>query len=198
MRTHIILFFSALLVLGACKPGKGDANVLAQDDMISLLVDVHMVDGYLASQPNNDSLYIYGTGQYQYIFKQHHTDSATFKRSMKYYTMRDDDMVKMYDEVNKKLQVKQDSILAVITKEQAIATNRAQKMQKEQERKAKLRQDSLNKKYQQDIKGIKKDSLVKAKKIAIEKAKKDAIQKARASGKKALLKPKKFNTTKIQ
>lgn len=189
MRTHIILFFSALLFLSACKPEGNHANVLGKEDMISLLVDVHMVDGYLATQPNNDSLYVYGTGLYKFIFKQHRTDSATFRRSMKYYTMRDEDMVNIYEEVNKRLQVKNDSVLAVITKDQEIAQKHAQKVQKEQERKAKMRQDSLNKKRDEDLKGIKKE--------AIAKAKKDSIIKAQAAAKKALLKPKKLNTTKI-
>ncbi|MFD2146568.1 DUF4296 domain-containing protein [Mucilaginibacter antarcticus] len=156
MRKHIILFFSALLVLGACKYGGGNADVLGEDDMVSLLVDVHMMDGYLASQPNNDSLYRYGTGRYLYIFKQHHTDSATFKRSMKHYTMRDEVLVKIYEEVNKRLLAKNDSIVAVIAKDQKNAERQAKNAQKDQERKAKLRQDSINKRYQDDLKGIKR------------------------------------------
>ncbi|MES2810509.1 MAG: DUF4296 domain-containing protein [Bacteroidota bacterium] len=198
MRKHIVLFFSALLVLGACKSGDGNADVLGEGDMISLLVDVHMVDGYLSTQPNNDSVYVYGTGQYQYIFKQHHTDSATFRRSLKYYTMRDEVMVKMYEEVNKRLQIKNDSLLALLAKDQKNAERQAQKAQKERERLGKIRQDSVNKKYQEDIKGIRKDSIEKAKKAAIAKAKKDSIQQARANMRKALLKPKKLNTTKLQ
>jgi hypothetical protein len=198
MRTHIILFFSALLFLGACKSDGGGADVLGQDDMVSLLVDVHMVDGFLVSQPNNDSLYRYGTGRYLYVFKQHHTDSATFKRSMRYYTMRDEELVKIYEEVNKRLQVKNDSVLAVITKEREIAEKQAKKAQKEQERKAKMLQDSAKKKYQDDIKAIRKDSIAKAKQYALAQLKKDSIKKAQAAAKKALLKPKKLNTTKIQ
>ncbi len=198
MRKHIVLFFSALLVLGACKSGDGNADVLGEGDMISLLVDVHMVDGYLSTQPNNDSVYVYGTGQYQYIFKLHHTDSATFRRSLKYYTMRDEVMVKMYEEVNKRLQIKNDSLLALLAKDQKNAERQAKKAQKEQERLGKIRQDSVNKKYQEDIKGIRKDSIEKAKKAAIAKAKKDSIQQARANMRKTLLKPKKLNTTKLQ
>jgi hypothetical protein len=184
MRKHIILFFSALLFLSACKPSDDSSGIIKQDDMVRLLVDVHVVDGYLALQPTNDSLYKYGTGRYLYLFKQYHTDSAQFKRSMKYYTAHDDVLVKMYEEVNKILQKKSDSVLAVITKEQEITRKQGEKAQK---RIAKLKEDSIKRKFQQDLKLIKLDSIKRAKKFA----KQDSLKKAKAQrGKKAVLKPK--------
>jgi hypothetical protein len=191
MRKHIILFFSALLFLYACKPGDDTSGIIKQDDMVKLLVDVHVVDGYLALQPNNDSLYKYGTGRYQYLFKQHHTDSAQFKKSMKYYASHDEVLVKMYEEVNKILQKKSDSILAVITKEQEITRKQGEKAQK---RIAKLKEDSIKRRFQQDIKLIRLDSVNKAKKAA----KEDSIKKAKAQIKKTALKPKIKANTKIK
>jgi hypothetical protein len=193
MRKHIILFFSALLFLFACKPGDDSSGIINQDDMVRLLVDVHLIDGYLATQPNNDSLYKYGTGRFMYLFKQYHTDSAQFKKSMKYYTEHDEVLAKMYEEVNKILQKKSDSLLAVISKEQEIARKQGEKTQ---QRIAKLKEDSLKRKFQQDLKLIKLDSIKRAKKAA----KEDSIKKAKAlNSKKTLLKPKaKKNTTKIK
>jgi hypothetical protein len=190
MRKHIILFFSALLILSACKSGNDSSGIIKQDDMIKLLADIHLADGYLATQPNNDSLYVYGTGQYQYIFKQHQTDSAAFKRSMKYYSRHDKDMVAIYEEVTKILQKKSDSVLAAIAREQEIAKKQGEKAQKALAQKEKLKQDSVKRKFENDLKLIKQDS--------VKKAKKDALKKAAAASKKALLKPKKLNTTKIK
>lgn len=190
MRKHIILFFSALLFLSACKPAGDDTNgIIGQDDMVKLLVDIHLTDGYLATQPNNDSLFKYGTGQYEYIFKKHSTDSASFKKSFRYYTMHDEQMVKMYEEVTKVLQAKNDSLLAVISKEQEINNKR---QEKEAKRIAKIKQDSIQKKFKEVLESVRKDSIARAKK--------DSIQKAKAAAKKkpVPLKPKKTNTTKIK
>jgi hypothetical protein len=192
MRKHIILFFSALLFLSACKSGNDASGIIDQDRMTRLLVDVHIVDGVLASQPNPDSLFVQGTGRYVYLFNQYHTDSAQFKKSMIYYTKHDEVLVKMYEQITKTLQFKNDSILALITKEQEISRKQADKAQKKI---AKLKQDSIQKKFQKDLKLIKQDSINRVKAAA----KQDSIKKAKAlAGKKTLLKPKKKTTTKIK
>lgn len=186
MRKHIILFFSALLVLSACKPDKNAVGVIGEDDMVKLMVDVHLVDGYLAMYPNNDSLFRYGTGRYEYVFKKHNTDSAGFKKSFRYYSMHDEQLVKIYEQVNKILQAKSDSLIKIVEKEQEAARKRDEK---EAKRKSKITQDSLKKVLLEQQKIVKKDSIARAKK--------DSIQKAKAA-KKNLLKPKKLNNTKIK
>ena len=49
MRKHIILFFSALLFLFACDDNKETKGIIPRDQMVNLLVDVHLVDGSLAA-----------------------------------------------------------------------------------------------------------------------------------------------------
>lgn len=142
MHKHIILFFSALLFLLACKQGSDSKGVINVAEMTRLLVDIHIVDGSLAQQPNADSLYKYGTGRYLYLFKQYHTDSAQFKRSVRYYTSNPDVLIKMYDDVNKMLQFKADSLNKLITAETVKANKRQTDALKKSQKK---QQDSIAK-----------------------------------------------------
>jgi hypothetical protein len=181
MRKHISLFFSALLFLYACK-GSGDASgVINSDDMVPLLVDVHLVDGSLATQGGADSLYKNGTGRYLLVFKQHHTDSAQFKKSMKYYATQAETMLKIYNEVNKILQAKNDSLAMIIMKDQQRVVQDQAKVSKQLAEKTakadKLRQDSM-------LKAIKERDL-KVMKENTRKFKLDSIKKAKG------IKPKK-------
>ncbi len=149
MRKHIILFFSALLLLFACKQGSAPKGIIDEDEMVHLLTDIHIIDGSLALEPGTDSLYKFGTGRYVYLFKQYHTDSAQFKKSVKYYTTQPEEMMKMYDEINKLLQAKTDSLNKVIAAEALKARTEEAKAMKKAE---KLKQDSIAKARQDSIK----------------------------------------------
>ncbi|GAA4102707.1 DUF4296 domain-containing protein [Mucilaginibacter panaciglaebae] len=151
MRKHIILFFSALLFLFACNNDKDAKGVLGRDEMVNLLVDVHLVDGSLLNQPNGDSLYRNGTGRYFYVFKQHHTDSAQFRKSMAYYVSHPDVMIPMYDDIAKILQAKSDSINALVAKDNEITRRRMERLQKKTQ---KGKQDSSSDKMKDDAKKI--------------------------------------------
>jgi len=162
MRKHIILFFSALLFLSACEQSDDSRGVIQQDKMVRLLTDVHIVDGTLASQPNMDSLYTQGTGKYMYLFEQYHTDSAQFKKSVKYYAVHPDVLLKMYDEITKRIQAKADSLNKIIASENEVVRKKeAIRLKKEE----KLRKDSLLIKAKENALKIKKDSLANAVKI---------------------------------
>jgi hypothetical protein len=79
--------------------------------MVSLLTDIHIIDGKLGDvNPAPDSLYKYGIGDYLVIFKRHKTDSAQFRKSFKYYTIHSDEMLKIYEQVAKNLKKKTDSL----------------------------------------------------------------------------------------
>jgi len=159
MRKHIILFFSALLFLSACQQSDDNKGVIPRDEMVRLLIDVHIVDGALVMQPNMDSLYTQGTGRYMYLFKQYHTDSAQFKKSVKYYSTHPDVMLKMYDEITKRLQSRIDSINAIFKKQNELQSKRQEAKRKRDE---KLRKDSVLIKAKENALKIKKDSLDKA------------------------------------
>ena len=138
MRKHIILFFSALLFLFACKNEDSASGIIKQDEMVRLLTDVHLTDGSLAEQVGGDSLFKYGTGKYLYLFKKHHTDSAQFKKSMRYYTTHPDELARMYDSVAAKLQVKYDSL-------NKLTNSEAEKARKAMLEADKRRADSIKK-----------------------------------------------------
>jgi hypothetical protein len=147
MHKHIILFFSALLFLFACKSSNDTKGLLRKDVLVHLLVEVHMIDGSLATQTGGDSLYKYGTGRYDQLLKQYHTDSAQFKKSVKYYTTQPDELIKMYADINKILQAKSDSFAKVLAAETKRTTLIAQQKAKAHE---KAKQDSIKLKLKKD------------------------------------------------
>jgi len=118
MRKHIILFFSALLLFVACKFDNTPKGVVKKDKMTAILADLHLVDGSIYSfNQSPDSLYEKANGRYVALFKKHHTDTAEFNRSLKYYSLHPDKMEDMYTDVLKGLQKKQDSLNAIINKQ---------------------------------------------------------------------------------
>jgi len=112
MRKHNILFFLALLFLGACIGSNVPDGIIKPDKMVNLMVDVHIVDGSISninwSAP--DSLYKYGINRYLKVFKNHYTDSLQFKKSMEYYSLHPEQLEEMYAEITEILQAKNDSI----------------------------------------------------------------------------------------
>ena len=112
MRKHNILFFLALLFLGACIGSNVPDGIIKPDKMVNLMVDVHIVDGsiYNIDSPQPDSLYKYGINRYLKVFKNHYTDSLQFKKSMEYYSLHPEQLEEMYAEITEILQAKNDSI----------------------------------------------------------------------------------------
>lgn len=151
MRKHIILFFSALLFLYACNRQEDTSGIIKRDDMVRLLTDIHIIDGSLVLQPNGDSLFKYGTGKFQYLFKQYHTDTAQVRKSMVYYTRHIDILSGMYDEIAKRLQAKTDSMTKVVNKEME-HTRKEQELT--EEKIAKIKRDSIMKASQEKLKII--------------------------------------------
>lgn len=117
MHKYITLFFSVTFFLSACKGGKGHSEIIGHDRMISLLTELHIVDGgmYLVT-PAPDSLYKYGTDRYLKLFKRYHVDSAQFRASMKYYTTQPVELAAMYTQVLVNLKQKTDSVNKIVQK----------------------------------------------------------------------------------
>lgn len=111
MLKYIAPFFWAVMLFEACSGNKTEKGVIPRDQMISLLVDLHIVDGSLYNMVsvNPDSNYKHGNGRYLALFKKHHVDSATFRRSFKYYAGKPVEMEAMYEEVLKHIADKTDS-----------------------------------------------------------------------------------------
>ena len=117
MYKYIALFFSVSLFLTSCKRDSTPAGIIEQKKMISLLTEVHLVDGRMYSVlQSQDSINKYGTTRYDALFKRYHTDSATFKKSLRYYAMEPVQLQKMYDTIVTRLKAKSDSLNKVQNK----------------------------------------------------------------------------------
>src|SRR5580704_15598855 len=94
------LFFSLLLFLYACGGNNVPSDIIQPNEMTALLTQVHITDGSMYNVMQvPDSLYKYGTAKYLKIFKDFHTDSVQFKKSMQYYTTKPELLVSIYDVV---------------------------------------------------------------------------------------------------
>lgn len=152
MRKHLLLFFSALLFIVACSGNKRDGSIIDPDKMVLILTDIHLVDGSMMIYGMSDSLYKYGTNRYSLIFKKHGIDSASFNKSLKYYSGEPDEIIKIYDSVDKLLTAKSDSISKVQAAKTKLEAKRNEaKAKAEQKRKA----DSLKRDSVQAIKTLK-------------------------------------------
>ena len=112
MRFYIYLFFCFVFCLTACvEHDEVPKDVIPKQDMPSLLYDIQMVDGSLSTvNPVPDSLSTHGLALYLAVFKEHHVDSALFRKSMKYYTKRPDLLYDIFAKVKDRLKLKIDSI----------------------------------------------------------------------------------------
>ncbi|HEX3387141.1 MAG TPA: DUF4296 domain-containing protein [Mucilaginibacter sp.] len=125
MHRYKILFFSFSVFLCACGGKTIPGDVIQPDKMVNLLTEVHIADGAMYNVMQlPDSLYKYGTDRYLQIFRQFHTDSVQFRKSMKYYCNNPEMLADMYDKVTDMLKQKSDSLNKVNQKEMAIESKR--------------------------------------------------------------------------
>ncbi|RYU92190.1 DUF4296 domain-containing protein [Mucilaginibacter terrigena] len=111
MQKYISLFFSVLLCLTACQSNNDiPEGVIKEKEMISLLTDIHLTDGELYVIPQiPDSMYKYGSARYQKLFKRHNTTDAIYKKSLKYYTTKPQQLQDMYTKIDAIIKAKLDS-----------------------------------------------------------------------------------------
>jgi len=127
----------ALILLVACNNNKLPAGIVEQKTMVPLLCDFHLAEGYLSSLPI-DSSRMLATNYYAAVFKKYHTDSASFNKSLIYYSRKPEILDQFYIEVQKKLEKMQ-------TDEQAIIDAKMRKIYVADSVKNALVTDSLNK-----------------------------------------------------
>ena len=111
MHKYNKLFFSVLIFLAACNGEHKPDGLIKKDQMITLLTEVHIVDGSMYNLMQvPDTLCKYGTGRYLAMFKKYNTDSVQFKNSFKYYSAHPDIMQSIYEQVSKNIKQKTDSL----------------------------------------------------------------------------------------
>ncbi len=110
MQKYISLFFLGLICLTACERNSVPKDIIQEQQMISLLTDIHLTDGAIYSAPQvPDSLYKYGRAKYDAVFKKHHTTDAEFKKSLKYYSVHPEQVQDMYNKIDAVIKAKIDS-----------------------------------------------------------------------------------------
>lgn len=118
-------------------------EVIPKEQMPSVLLDMHLTDGQLASMPI-DSARTYRDAYYQAIFDRHRIDSNAFKRSIQFYSTRPHILNELYVDVEKRLE----------------ALNRAEQKAIEDNYNAQRRADSIKNARQLDsLRRIARDSL---------------------------------------
>lgn len=121
MQKYIALFFLMPLFLFSCKGDSAPKGIIGHDRMVSLLTEVHLIDGRMYGvYQSQDSINKYSTSRYDALFKRYGTDSATFKKSLKYYTFHPTELAKMYDAITETLKQKTDSMNKIQRKEDSL------------------------------------------------------------------------------
>ena len=91
-----------------------------EDTLVALLVDIHLADGYLASNQQEfaNNLKKIGITKkeeglkdfYASVFKKHSVKNPDFYKTLEYYSFHQDELLKIYERVLDSLNMKMDKI----------------------------------------------------------------------------------------
>lgn len=107
-------FFLLTFWLIACGSDDKPKDLIAEDKMAKVLTEIHILEAQINNlhfQHEDSSVYVYQKMKVK-LLKTFDLDSATFKSSLKYYTLNPDKMKGIYSEVKKLLEVKKKQIQA--------------------------------------------------------------------------------------
>jgi Domain of unknown function (DUF4296) len=110
---RIFYFIIISICFYACKPGI-PKDILQPDKMQQVLIDIHLVDGYISTLPSLDTAKKVGSSFYKGIYKKYDIDSAIYNTSINYYYKHPDLMKKMYDSISVKLGVLREKNAALV------------------------------------------------------------------------------------
>jgi hypothetical protein len=146
MRFYLVLFFCGLGFLFSCSDDKGiPGDVIKEHQMALLLTDIHLVDGTIYNLPNiPDTLAKHGLGLYLAVFKMRHTDTAEFKKSLKFYSTRPDLMNEIYDGVTNRLDSLQKAREKMIKPAVPAASQKNTQQLADSVKKVQVKTDSVN------------------------------------------------------
>lgn len=107
-----IIFLSLLCFLASCGGPKKELlrgklsadSVIPRNEMINVLVDVHLVEASLNLQRNREgNVPLLTQNYYQWLCRKHHISHQRFRDNLNYYKMDPENFSKMYEEVVKNL-----------------------------------------------------------------------------------------------
>jgi hypothetical protein len=106
------MFLSFILILAGCKPsaekelprGLTKDSVIPRSEMISILVDVHILEAALQIQRNKGAdPGVPGDFYYQQLFSRYKISKEKFRKNLSWYESDPEKLRKMYEEVIRKL-----------------------------------------------------------------------------------------------
>lgn len=103
MKSLILVYFT-LIFLTACTSNTSKKDIIEPDKMVEVLTDIHLVDGYISTFMQSDTLKQRASSYYTAIYKHHNIDSLTYKRSLKYYSKNPKLLDTIYFKVERKLE----------------------------------------------------------------------------------------------
>lgn len=114
MYRALFVISALILLLISCKEKK-PKEILDRDDMIDLLVDVHLTDGYLNTLQVDSARKVINP-LYAHLFDTYNLDSLEFEENLRYYLSNPIQAEKMYTIINSRINtintdlMRQDSI----------------------------------------------------------------------------------------
>jgi hypothetical protein len=99
--TRVFTVLMGLIFLISCQ-NQTPKGILSKEKMAALMVDVHLLDGYLTTLPI-DSATRYIHSYYQGVFRNHKIDSIQFEQNLRYYAEHPQDLDKVYEMINNQM-----------------------------------------------------------------------------------------------
>jgi hypothetical protein len=110
IKEKIFILFCLSLFLFSCQQDKTPKGIIEKDKMINVMVDFQITDSYLNQIPNQDTMKMQAHTRYNYIFKKYDIDSATFSRSLDYYSRHIEEFNKMFNGVLERVRIMKNAI----------------------------------------------------------------------------------------
>lgn len=101
----------------SCGNHKHPDGILSEPQMVSILSDLHTVDGYMATLSYSDSTRINGQNLYETIYKKHNISRASYDKSLQYYSTRPEVIDSLYSLVEKRLDARAAALLKIEQRE---------------------------------------------------------------------------------
>lgn len=110
-RFIILMLLVPLFIMGSCQRDRPQKDLLEKDELIPLLIDLHLVYAIQSSAKfRNISLDVDSVDVHTYIFEKHGVSKVAFDSTIAWYSRHPKLFTEIYDEVVMDLTQKQDSL----------------------------------------------------------------------------------------
>jgi hypothetical protein len=110
-RFFILILLASLFIMGSCQQDKPRSDLLEKEEMIPVLIDLHLAYAIQASADfRKISLEVDSVDTYTYIFDKYGTSKVAFDSSIAWYSRHPKLFTDIYDEVVMNLTQMRDSL----------------------------------------------------------------------------------------